>query len=186
MRRPTFLHGAIVAALFGLSASAFVAVLVPFVGPVTVARLVVPLLALVYVCYLVTRSGERAGRVVTLTLWSAMTVLTWWLVPSFALFLLIHAGAIWLIRSLYFYSGVFPALIDLGLNASSVVVALGTLARTGSVFLSVWSFFLVQALFVAIPRSISKRKKHDATANQEPFERSRRQAEAALKQLIAP
>lgn len=188
MKRPTFFHGVFVAALLGLAGSAFVAAFIPFLGTVTVARLVIPGLALAYLLYLVPRSGERAGRVTTFALWSMMAVTTWLLVPSFAFYLLIHAGAIWLIRSLYFYSGVIPAVMDMTLNGFSVVVALGTLHRTGSVFLAIWSFFLVQALFVAIPATLQKRSRSinpTISGDGDEFERSRRQAEAALKQLIA-
>lgn len=183
MKRPTFFHGVVAAVVLAIAASMFVAALLPFVGTAAVARLVVAGLALAYLLYLLRQSGERTGRVVTLTLWSALAVATWWFVPSFALYLLIHGIAIWLIRSLYFYSGVFPALLDLGLSGLGAVFALGTLARTGSVFLAVWCFFLVQALFVAIPATVRKSPAPPPAAN-DTFERSRRAAEAALKQLI--
>lgn len=185
MKRPTFFHGVIVAALLAIAASAVVAAFVPVLGTVTVARILIPGLAFAYLYYLLSQSGERTGRVTTLVLWSVMTLLTWWFVPSFALYLLIHTGAIWLVRSLYFYTGVFPALVDLALNGLCVVIALGTLARTGSVFLATWSFFLVQALFIAIPRTMLRRSVARPSAADDAFEGSRRQAEAALRQLIA-
>ena len=184
MKRPTFFQGVLVAALFALAGSAFVAAFVPFLGSVTVARLVVPGLALAYLLYLLPRSGHRAGRVTTFALWSVMAIASWLFVPSFAFYLLIHAGALWLIRSLYFYSGVLPALIDIGLNGLSVVAGLSTLHRTGSVFLAIWTFFLVQALFVAIPTAIRGTTASATATLDNGFERSRRQAELALKQLI--
>ena len=185
MKRPTFIHGVIVAAGLGIAASAFVAALLPFVGTATVARIVVPALSLAYLLYLLPKSGERTGRVTTLTLWTAMTLAAWWFVSSFALYLLIHAASLWLIRSLYFYSGVIPAALDFGLSGLSAVFAFGTLARTGSVFLAVWGFFLVQALFVAIPASLRRRPAPPPAEAADSFERSRREAEAALKQLIS-
>ena len=63
-----------------------------------------------YLLYLFPHSDRRAGRVTTFALWSVMAIANWLFVPSFAFYLLIHAGALWLIRSLYFYSGVVPAL----------------------------------------------------------------------------
>ena len=110
MKRPGFFHGVIVAAVLGFFASAIVATLTPFVGPGTVVRLVIPLLGLAYLLYLLNRSAERLGRVTTLTCWTAMTAVAWWAAPPLPLYLLIHVGAVWLIRSLYFYSGVLPAL----------------------------------------------------------------------------
>ncbi len=184
MKRPTFFQGVLVAGGLALLASAVVAAFVPFVGTLTVARLVIPGLALVYILYLLSRSAERTGRITVITLWSVVTVLAWWFVPSFSLYLLIHIGAIWLTRSLYFYAGLFPALMDLGLNGLSATVAFGTLMRTGSVFLATWSFFLTQALFVAIPASLRPRKAAETSVDNDAFERSRRHAEAALRQLI--
>ena len=120
MKRPSFLHGVIVAAVFGFFASAVVATLTPFVGLGAVVRLVIPALGLAYLMYLFSRSPERVGRVTTISLWSALAVVTWWLAPPLPLYLLIHVGAVWLVRSLYFYAGLVPALMDLGISALSV------------------------------------------------------------------
>ena len=186
MKRPGFLHGVIVAAVFGFFASAVVATLTPFIGFGSVIRLVVPALGLAYLLYLMSRSKERLGRVTTLTLWSALAVVTWWLAPPLPLYLLIHIAAVWLVRSLYFYSGVIPALMDLGLNALSISAAVWAITRSGSVFLATWCFFLVQALFVVIPPTIKgKAMPERSTAlDSENFERARRQADAALRQLF--
>ena len=102
MKRPGFFHGVIVAAVLGFFASAIVATLTPFVGLGTVVRLLIPLLGLAYVLYLLSQSAERLGRVTTLTCWIAMTAVAWWATPPLTLYLLIHVGAVWLIRSLYF------------------------------------------------------------------------------------
>lgn len=180
------MHGVIVAAVFGFFASAVVATLTPFIGFGSVIRLVVPALGLAYLLYLMSRSKERLGRVTTLTLWSALAVVTWWLAPPLPLYLLIHIAAVWLVRSLYFYSGVIPALMDLGLNALSISAAVWAITRSGSVFLATWCFFLVQALFVVIPPTIKgKTMPERSTAlDSENFERARRQADAALRQLF--
>ena len=186
MKRPGFLHGVVVAAVLGFFASAVVATLTPFVGFGSVIRLLIPALGLAYLLYLMSRSKERLGRVTTLSLWSAMAVVTWWMAPTFPLYLLIHVAAVWLVRSLYFYSGVMPALMDLGLNALSISAAVWTITRSGSVFLATWTFFLVQALFVAIPPTMEGKRKpeRNTAADSENFERARRQADAALRQLF--
>jgi hypothetical protein len=185
MNRPGFFHGVAAAAVLGFLASAVIAVLTPFIGIGAVTRLVIPGLAFVYILYLFSRNDERTGRVTTIVLWSGMTLATWWLAPPLPFYVLIHAGAIWLMRSLYFYSGVIPSLMDMALTGLSIVTSIWALSRTGSVFLGTWCFFLVQALFIAIPNSIGKKTGPAAPplANNE-FERARRQADAALKQLI--
>lgn len=186
MKRPSFFHGVIVAAVLGFFASAVVATLTPFLGIGTVIRLVIPGLAFAYLLYLFSRCDERVGRVTTLTLWTVLTVATWWFAPVLPLYLLIHVGAVWLVRSLYFYSGIMPALMDLGLSGLSVSASVWAITRSGSVFLATWCFFLVQALFVAIPPSV--RRSRDAAAeipaDNDTFEQARHRADAAVRQLI--
>lgn len=187
MKRPSFIQGAIVAAVFAFFASVMIATLTPFVGFMSVIRLVIPVMGLAYLLYLFSRSRERAGRVTTLALWSALAAVTWWVAPPLPLYLLIHVGAVWLVRSLYFYSGVLPALLDLGLSALSISAAVWAISQSGSVFLATWCFFLVQALFVVIPSSVNRKPqsvKNSAVEN-EPFERARRQADKALTQLFS-
>lgn len=184
MKRPGFFHGVVVAAVLGFLASAVVAALTPFVGLGAVLRLLIPALALAYVLYLLSCSKERVGRITTIATWSALAAVTWWLAPPLPLYLLIHAGAIWLLRSLYLYSGVLPALMDLGLSAFAVCAAAWAVGRTGSVFLATWCFFLVQALFVAIPPALHRKRGARTNAGDENFERARRQADRALRQLF--
>lgn len=186
MKRPSFFHGVIVAAIFAFFASAVIAALTPFIGFFAILRVVIPAMGFAYILYLFSRSRERAGRVATLTLWSALAAVTWWVAPPLSLYLLIHVGAVWLVRSLYFYAGVLPALMDLGLSALAVATAIWAIGHTGSVFLGTWCFFLVQALFVVIPPAV--RREHNAAKNtaadNELFERARRQADRALAQLF--
>jgi hypothetical protein len=186
MKRPSFFHGVIVAAVLSFFASAIVATLTPFVGIGAVIRLLIPALGLAYLLYLFSRSAERVGRVTTLSLWGALAVVTWWIAPPLPFYMLIHVGAIWLVRSLYFYSGVLPALMDLGVNTLSITATVWAISRSGSVFLAAWCFFLVQALFVAIPPAIKSLRKaqRNTAADNENFERARRNADQALRQLF--
>ena len=188
MKRPTFFHGVLVAAVLGFFASAIVATLTPFVGLGAVLRLVIPALGLAYLLYLFSRSEERVGFVTTLSLWSALAAVTWWIAPPLPFYLLIHVGAIWLVRSLYFYSGVLPALVDLGISSLSISATVWAISRSGSVFLATWCFFLVQALFVAIPPAIkgAQKARRSTAAENENFERARRNADQALRQLFTP
>lgn len=186
MKRPTFIHGVIVAAVLGFFASAVVATLTPFVGLGAVIRLVIPALGLAYLLFLFSRSTERLGRVTTLSFWSALAAITWWVAPPLPLYLLIHVGAVWLVRSLYFYSGLIPALMDLGISTLSVSATVWAITRSGSVFLATWCFFLVQALFVAIPPSMQNKRKAlpEKAADNDTFNHARRQADEALRQLF--
>ena len=186
MKRPTFFHGVIVAAVLGFFASAIVATLTPFVGLSAVVRLVIPALALAYLLYLFSRSTERLGRITALSAWTVLAVTAWWVAPPLPLYLLTHVAAIWLLRSLYFYSGLVPALMDLGISTLSISATVWAITRSGSVFLATWCFFLVQALFVAIPPTLAKKRtqQRSTPAESEQFETARRQADQALRQLF--
>jgi hypothetical protein len=162
----------------------------PFLGVSTVLRLAIPLLAAVYLMYFFRSNSQRTGRIVTWSLWTALAVVTWWAGPPLLFYLLIHAGAVWLVRSLYSYSGVIPALMDLGLCALSAFAFGWVFLRTGGVFLATWSFFLVQALWVAIPRQIhggieERNAKHAPAGGNERFDHAHRQADEALRQLFS-
>ena len=184
MRRPGFFDGVVMAALLAGGAAVSAALFAPLIGFHALARLLVPALGLAYLLYLFSRNAERSGRVVTLASWSAASLIAWWLAPPLQLYLLLHAGALWLVRSLYFYSGALPALIDMLLSALAVVALGWALSRTGSVFLGIWCFFLVQALFVAIPRSLAA--KPASVTTDDGFQRAHSAAQAALSQLIRP
>ena len=184
MRRPGFLHGVAVAAVLAFAVSAVIAALTPFIGIGSVIRLVIPGISLAYILYLLRSCDVPVGRITSISLWSALAIVTWWISPPLPLYVLIHVGAIWLVRSLYFYSGALPALIDLGLSALSISAFIWAVSRTGSVFLATWCFFLVQALFVAIPATLRKRTGEINAADNGSFERASRQADKALRLLI--
>ncbi len=185
MKRPSFLQGALVALVLSLFGSALFATLAPTLGAATGLRALIALLALAYVLYLISRSRTRVGRVVTVALWLLVSGLAWLLAPPLAVYALVHVGMVWLIRSLYLYSSFVSAVLDLGLCAASAVAAVGTMTHTGSLFLALWCFFLVQALSSAIPVSVRARKDRREHAGEEPFDRARRAAEAALKRIYA-
>lgn len=186
MSRPTFAQGVFVAAIFALAASVAATALAPASIIFGVSQSIVIAIALAYLLYLLHVSGERLGRVTVLSVWSAMVIGLWLFDASFSLVLLAQLGAMWLVRSLYFYSSALSAFCDLGLNFCAVAVAYWAAVHTGSVLLSVWCFFLVQALFVAIPRAARcpSDYSHNASADTEEFECARLRAEQALRQLF--
>ena len=73
----------------------------------------------------------------------------------------------------------------IGLNGLALSGAIWAAVQSGSLFLSIWSFFLVQALFVGIPSSISRRPGSKAAGPdpEDRFQRAHRVAEAALRKL---
>ncbi|HKJ16663.1 MAG TPA: hypothetical protein VJ984_04880 [Xanthomonadales bacterium] len=184
-RRPRFWHGVIVAAALAIMASVLVTGLALTSAVPAVIKLTAPLLGLAYIVYLFQATGARNGRVVTLTAWGLLTAVCWWLNVSLPFYLLIHAGIIWLIRSFYAYDSMVPAIIDFALSAFAVLTFSWAFMRTGSVFLATWCFFLVQAVWILIPRKISgsARNRNKKDDNRQ-FEHARRRADSALRQLF--
>lgn len=187
MKRPTFLHGIAIAFILSFVGAALFATLAPILAPGLTVRFLVALLSFVYVLYLLARSRERTGRVAVIVLWAVFAGVTWFVAPPLPLYLIVHAGMIWLVRSLYYRSSVLPALLDLGLSGLSLAAAIWAATRSGSVFLAIWCFFLVQALFVAIPSSLKqpRNQKRTETGDDMGFQRAHRTAEAALRRISA-
>jgi hypothetical protein len=185
VKRPTFFHGVVAALAIAVAAGAVFSTLSPLLGAGTSLRLIIPVMGLAYLICLIHRSGESTGRITTVALWFAVSAATWLTPPPTVVYVLIHAGMLWLVRSLYFYSSAFPALLDLGLSALSVSAAAWAMTRSGSLFLAIWCFFLVQAVFVAIPQRLGMPAHRDTDKiDDDAFECARRRADAALRQLF--
>ncbi len=183
MKRPTLLEGVSVAIAASATGGVFFSVLGSVLPTGSVSRLLITGFGLTYVIYLLSRSDERIGRITVLTTWLAASGTIWLLSPSLPLYLLLHVGMLWVIRSLYFYSSVLSSLADLGVNVLSLATTVWAALETGNAFLIIWCFFLSQALFVFIPAAIGPHEsKHtNRNAGEDRFEQAYREAEAALR-----
>jgi hypothetical protein len=182
MKSPTFLEGAVVA-LFAALAGTLAYSAFDLVAPGAVAlRLTIAGLVLSYLLYLLGRSREHIGRVTMVVVSLAATGLLWVLSPPLPLYLLAHLGMVSAARSLYFHQGPLAALADLGLTGLGLIGALGAYLHTGSLFLSLWCLFLVQALFVFIPSRTGATSKY-RDDEEEHFRRAHQAAEAAVQRL---
>lgn len=185
MKRPTFLEGVGVALAASLTGSILFSALSPTIQNLPLLKLLIAGLGLAYTLYLFRRSRERLGRMVTGTVWLISAAVIWLLDPPLTLYLLLHIGLIWLIRSLYFYGSLVSALADLGLSGLGLAAAIWAAVHTGSLLLSIWCFFLLQALFSTIPADLKKRSgiAEKAQETADPFQQAERAAEAALRRL---
>ncbi len=188
MKRPTFSEGAVVALVASLGATVLYHTLPLILPGMWVLQALTALVALGYVLYLLARSPVRFGRISALALWFLVTAVTLSLGPSLALHMLVQVGLVWLIRSLYFYTSVLSALADLGISALALSAAVWAADQTGSIFLSVWSLLLVQALFVTLPAKLRRGKQHTRPRREaeDRFDRAHRVAESALRRLCKP
>jgi hypothetical protein len=186
MKRHSFPNGVCFAAVLALLASIATTVFTPILSAVVLYKLLVPALSLAYIVYFLARCPEKVGRVTALALWTAVAAGASIMEPSLTLYIALHVGAVWLIRSIYTYSSIVSALMDLGLNVTAVSSMYWAAMHSGSIFLAIWCFFLVQALFVAIPPAVTRQpgRKTAPDPDIEQFERARRRADAALRQLF--
>lgn len=180
-KQASFLEGVGVALAVSVFAAASEFLLTPWLGRTVATQALAPAIGFTYLVYLLSRSGKPVGRASSLVFWAVVTGIAWFTNLPVVLLVLTQAGIIWLIRSLYFYRGVLPALMDLGLVLLSLVTAFWALAHSGSVFLGIWTLFLLQALFVAIPRDITKNR--DCISQDDHFQRAYLNAEAAVRKL---
>ncbi len=187
MKPLSFYSGIGVAFGLGLAGSILYSALTPLLGGAPALRMLIALLGLCYLIYLLRHNAERSGRVTAMFVWLVVAGASWLYAPSLTLYCLIHTGLIWLLRCFYFYHGVMPALLDLGLSAFGLAAALWAITWSGSVFLAIWCFFLVQSLFVSIPRSLHRRTDvgQTKTARDERFQRAYRDAENAIRRITS-
>jgi len=180
-RRMSLTQGVIGAFVLSLCGAVVLTILGPFLGIGTVSRGVIALLGFAYVLYLVSRSGERVGRISTVACWVVCATVAWFAGLPFISFVLVHVGLLWLVRSLYYYSGLIPALIDFGLSLLGTAFAVWSAQRTGSFGLALWCFFLFLAFHALIPESIRPGPTHPQ--HEDAFARAHRAAEAAVRRL---
>jgi hypothetical protein len=181
-RTPSVGHG--IAAAFVLSAcgAALLAATSPLLGSATALRATIPLLGLSYVLYSIGTSGERVGRITTVVAWSILASGAWLAELPLAGYVLVHIGLVWLVRALYHYASSLPALADLCLALLGAAFGVWAAQRSGSAWLALWCFFLVQAFHVLIPSTLTQRAAAASGAN-DAFARAQRAAEAAARRL---
>ncbi len=183
--RPSLAGGIAVALALSVSGAAVFAALGALVGAGTALRAVIALMGFAYVLYLVATSRERIGRISTVALWLLAAAGAWLVPVPLAGYVLIHAGLLWLVRSLYFASGLMTALAELGVTALGVAFGVWAASRSGSAWLAFWCFFLVQAFHALVPGIPGRRADLPEDTGEQAFARAHRAAEAALQRLSA-
>lgn len=183
IKHPSFVEGvgvAVVASILGaVLYSVFVLIFSIGIG----ARLMVAFVFTAYIVYLLWRSPTKRGRMTALLLWGATLFITWFIYPSFIVYLIVHMGAVWLIRSLAFYKSITPALLDSLLVMLSLAVTVWAYLSSHSVLLSLWSLFLVQALFSFLPMQLGRKDESMVGHHDEQFMQAYQNAETAVRKL---
>ncbi|GMR16258.1 MAG: hypothetical protein BMS9Abin31_0577 [Gammaproteobacteria bacterium] len=186
MKNTSFNEGVVVALVSSISVSALFSLISYLLLGGGAFKLLIAGISFFYIMYLLLRTKERTGRVTVILIWFIATLLSLVFVSSILLYVSIQLFMVWLLRSIYFYNSIFSALIDLTLTGMSVVIAVWTWSVSESMFLTVWSFFLMQALFVFIPKSFNTKEKPESIADEDNdrFEYAYHTAEMAVEKLI--
>lgn len=185
MKTVTLFEGVLVALICSFISSVAYVALSSIFSDSFLIRLLITGLSFAYILYLLSRSKERVGRFTFALVWTLIVTALWLFWPPFTVFLLTHLVMVWLLRSLYFYSSLFSSLADLALNGFSVATAFWAASHTGSLFLTIWCFFLTQALFVFIPGNLKHpiSNRSSTLNNEADFQNAYRTAEAAIRKL---
>lgn len=151
IKSPGIINGILAAFLISLAAGAASLLLGGFIYQSTLFALVLYGVTFAYLIYLLRKSSARVGRVVVISSWAGITLLCWFFNIPLLEQILIQAGIIWLVRSLYFHASLIAAALDFILVAIGLAASTWAMVNTGSLAATVWSFFLVQSLFCWIP-----------------------------------
>jgi hypothetical protein len=182
-KKPSLGAGLVAAFVFSACGAALLAALSPWLGGATALRAVIALLGFAYAVYVIGRSGERVGRLTTIACWLLVAGAASLIGLPLVGYVLLHVGLAWLVRSLYSYSGLLPALADFGLSLLGAAFAAWAAQRSGSAWLALWCFFLVQAFHALLPQTLAQRGGLTPAAPDDGFSRAHRAAEAAVRRL---
>jgi hypothetical protein len=187
MKHPSFSEGVAVALAAAVTGSVAYSVLHDLIGFRWAGHALTSGLGLGYILYLLARSRDRVGRLVTLAAWLLCSGTSWFVLEDPSLYLLTQAGMIWLVRSLYHQPGPLAAILDLALGLAALAAGVWAFVHADSLFLGIWTYFLVQALFVTIPSANGRRPAGRTGADSDPdlFQTAYRSADAALRKLSA-
>ena len=125
----------------------------------------------------------RVGLAVTFAAWLLLTSLLIAFNPASWVWFALPPALIWLVRSLYRYDHLGAAIADAALSALALAAAVVTARHTHSLFLTLWSWFLLQALFVFLPTGRAATAAPAEPEIDDAFGQAQRSAEAALRRL---
>lgn len=180
---PGFFEGVMVALVLSLTGGALHVLLRLVATPWEARTLAIAAIGLGYTLYLVWRSPGAVGRVSLPLLWAVVSVPVLLLAPPWTL--PAQLALLWLTRTLLLQQGFGAVLADLLLVVIGLGGALWAITATGSLAAALWTFFLVQAPFLAAGGLVASRPGPNTadTSAADRFEHAERSAAASLRRL---
>lgn len=185
MSTPSFWRSVLFALALSIVGALLHMVFVGVFGRALSLRLIVLVVSAIYVLSLLYASPLRSGRMVAGLAWLALAGLLVIFNPVLSVWLVLQTAFIWLLRGLQTYDSLIAAGLDALLCAIALAAAVATAMHTHSLFLTLWSYFLVQALQVFVPRRLQPHSSGAAVPGNDfnDFDSAYRNAEMALRRL---
>jgi len=180
MNHKYFWPGVFAALLLSLTASLVFLALSTALDPTRALRLLLLVLAAAWLLWLTCRHPVKAGRLAAAAGLGIIALALQLLDPPLWLWLVTLTGWLWLTRSLLIHQRLLAASLDGLLSIVALAAAVAAASHSASWLLSMWSYFLVQSLYVFIPDRISPPTSEPA---EDPFDRAERNALNALRRL---
>ena len=184
MKQPGFIQGVIVAAALALTGAIAFAGLSVVASGAAALKIVTVALGGIYIVYLLVCSNEHTGRITIFMAWGVVTTTTWLLTTDLSMTLITQSVLISIVRTLFHHTRMLGGLLDFVLSAFALSTAVWAIGHSGSMLLTVWCFFLVQALSVYIPESLTNKEQQPPPENsvgEDKFGRAFRTAETAIR-----
>jgi hypothetical protein len=178
---PGFLRSAVIGLLLSAAGAVAFVVLAPLLGTLATAHGVIVGLALACLLLTLHDSAARVGRVVSFSAWLVLVAALYLFDPPVTIWLLAQVGALWLVRCLYRYDALRFAAGDALLTLFALACAMAAWSHAHSVFLALWTFFLVQALTALMPGPAAEVP--GEPADDARFDQAFCTAEAALRRM---
>ncbi len=193
MKQVNVVHGILVAIGLSVIALFLFPALILLFSKIAAAKLLFIVVGYIYICSLLDAGRGRAGMVV-LGCGTLLVLIATGLFSSLLTLVVVGTGVLWFTRSALVYRSVLGWILD----AALCVLAFGAAAWggsiSGSVIAAIWCFFLVQALWVFVPKWIDFGRKEVEDSPASPcaapnsaearFQRAHRAAERALEALF--
>lgn len=183
MKRPSLWREIGIAVVLSLVGAVGFHALAVFVGTSTALRLLLLGLGAAYALALLAAMPTRVGKTVVAIVGAGLGAGLIAIDPPLPVWVLAQTAGFWLLRCCYLHGGPGAALKDAALSTFSVAAAWYGAIHSRSLFLALWAYFLVQALWTLIPAAAAARATTPDDGGASRFDQAERTAEAALRRL---
>lgn len=137
----------------------------------------------IYLVYLLCQLPKNVGKISAVAFYAFASLSLLFLTLPSTLYAFSIIGCLWLTRCFFFHRTFIAIAGDASLTLLGSTVAYWTIIETSSLFLGLWSYFLIQALLPFLPQKVERLSPVNTVANDSKFESAYRNAEAAISRL---